>query len=66
MDIDKLAKLYTPSVRGMSHEDRVAGITQMIADLQRLAKDDGCVAAAWALEAIDRYQYLIESLKELR
>lgn len=42
----------TESTKHLGHGDRVRGIEQMLHDLERLAKDDGCVAAAWALEKL--------------
>lgn len=36
----------------MDEIDRLNGTRQMIRDLERLAEDDGCIAAAWALDFI--------------
>lgn len=46
----KLAPVKTTSIRCMSEMEREGGILQMLQDLERLAKSDGCIAAAWALE----------------
>lgn len=50
---NKLAFVVTPSTEGMSFNERRAGISQMLDDLAKLATDDGCIAAAWALEVIE-------------
>lgn len=42
----------TESTKSMGHGERVRGIEQMLHDLERLAREDGCVAAAWALERL--------------
>ncbi len=39
-----------PSTRHMSQGEREDAIGQMLADLWMLAKNDGCIAAAWAYE----------------
>ena len=45
-----LARKPTPSTKSMHIVDRCNGVHQMLMDLQELAKRDGCIAAAWALE----------------
>lgn len=50
---NKLAFVVTPSTEHMSFSERRAGISQMLNDLAKLATDDGCIAAAWALEVIE-------------
>lgn len=57
MKIEKLVNVLadkpTTSTKTMCREDRANGIRQMLEDLQMLAKNDGCIAAAWAFEFID-------------
>jgi hypothetical protein len=36
-----------------SYEDWDAGCHQMVVDLMRLAYEDGCIAAAWALSMVE-------------
>lgn len=48
-----LAEPATTSTRHMEHSERVDGIAQMLADLDALAKKDGCIAAAWVVEFLD-------------
>lgn len=43
----RLASHPTASTAHMERGERVAG------DLRRLASEDGCIAAAWALEVLD-------------
>jgi len=40
------------SCKHMSEQERIDWTRQMIRDLGRLALDDGCVAAAWAIDFI--------------
>ncbi len=47
-----LSEPPTKSTVHMSHGERLDGVQQMLADLERLAKEDGCIAAAWALEKL--------------
>lgn len=47
-----LAKSPTESTKHMGTEEREEGILTMLRDLELLARKDGCVAAAWALEFI--------------
>ena len=47
-----LAKLPTASTKAMHIVDRCNGIHQMLCDLNQLARKDGCIAAAWALEFV--------------
>jgi len=46
----QLAKMPTRSTAHMVDWEREEGIQQMLADLQELARRDGCIAAAWAVE----------------
>lgn len=48
----RLARFPTRSTAHMDQFERADGITQMIADLDQLAKADGCIAAAWAAEFV--------------
>ena len=48
-----LAKMPTASTRDMHMADRCNGIHQMLCDLNQLARKDGCIAAAWALEFVE-------------
>jgi hypothetical protein len=48
--VNLIYDLPFPSTQGMSKEDRIAGVKQMLFDLSDLARIDGCVAAAWAIE----------------
>lgn len=45
-----LVEFDMPSTRHMDRDEREAAIGQMLADLFLLAKNDGCIAAAWAYE----------------
>lgn len=47
-----MALVPTDSTRHMTSDERRAGVETMLHDLQRLAADDGCIAAAWALEKL--------------
>jgi len=47
-----LAKVPTQSTKAMHIVDRCNGIHQMLCDLNQLARQDGCIAAAWALEFV--------------
>jgi hypothetical protein len=47
-----LAKVPTQSTKAMHITDRCTGIHQMLCDLNQLARKDGCIAAAWALEFV--------------
>lgn len=50
---ESIADIDLPSMRHITDRDeRIAGCRQMLEDLERLAKSDGCIAAAWALEVI--------------
>jgi hypothetical protein len=42
----------TKSTAHMSHGERLDGVCQMLMDLEQLARQDGCIAAAWALEKL--------------
>lgn len=35
------------------HEERAKSISVMLSDLEMLARRDGCIAAAWAMEMIE-------------
>jgi hypothetical protein len=50
MNANKLAATPTRSTVYMTMEERARGIQTMLDDLDKLAKDDGCIAAAWAAE----------------
>lgn len=41
------------SLAHMAQDERAACLAQMLSDLNRLAKDDGCIAAAMAAEIIE-------------
>ncbi len=45
-----LATKSTPSTVHMAPEEREDAICTMLSDLDLLAANDGCIAAAWALE----------------
>lgn len=49
---EALATVPAPSTKHMEREEREQSVWQMLADLWRLAKSDGCIAAAWALEIL--------------
>ncbi len=53
MTAAELANVPTKSTVSMHYEDRLVGIEQMLADLNRLATEDGCIAAAWAAEFLE-------------
>jgi hypothetical protein len=44
--------IITPSTAHMSPAERQACIKVMLEDLYLMARQDGCIAAAWALEVI--------------
>lgn len=44
----------TPSTKHMERQEREDGINVMLSDLHRLASEDGCIAAAWALELAEQ------------
>lgn len=54
----KLAEIETLSSKDMTYDERVAAIRQMFADLDRMAADDGNVAAAWAADLLRDLSYL--------
>ena len=59
--IDRLELLPIPSIQNLGTVEAKNGIRQMIEDLEKLAKDDGVVAAAWALEVlVHRYAPEVE------
>ncbi len=45
-------RITTPSTKHMTPQHRLDGVCEMLDELGRLAKKDGCAAAAWALEWI--------------
>ena len=47
-----LSREVRESTQHMSNGERAQGIEQMLRDLLELARNDGCVAAAWAYEFI--------------
>lgn len=49
MTAEELAFVVPPEYRYMERREYTDGVKQMLADLERLAREDGCVAAAWAL-----------------
>ena len=63
-DLDTIASrlmfIPTTSTRHMWHEERRDVIRQMLADLERLAVEDGCLAAAWALEFVSECPTSVE------
>jgi hypothetical protein len=52
--VEVLSRVSTESTHYMTVEERSYGIAVMLGDLNRLAREDGCIAAAWALEMIDK------------
>lgn len=48
----QLLSVDVPSTRHLSRDERFDGLTVMLGDLNRLAVEDGCIAAAWALDAL--------------
>lgn len=65
-DRDAELDIVTPSTEHMDDEERRDGIRQMVEDLYRLATQDGCIAAAWALEALVVQVAEIERLRRER
>ena len=61
---DKLAKTQTQSTQHMAEQERADGILQMLRDLNRLARENGCIAAAWALEFACEQANLLHSLTD--
>ena len=58
-DIWRIAvRIKTPSTNYMTTQEQLDGVRQMLDDLERLAEEEGCIAAAWALE------WIIEATKE--
>lgn len=49
-----LSRFSTPSTKHMERQEREDGINVMLSDLHRLASEDGCIAAAWALELAEQ------------
>ena len=59
--IGRLELLPIPSMQNLGTKQAKDGIRQMIEDLEKLAKDDGNIAAAWALEVlVHRYAHEVE------
>ncbi len=48
--VNLIHDLPFPSTQGMSITDKVNGVQQMLCDLSDMARIDGNVAAAWAIE----------------
>jgi hypothetical protein len=57
--------IVTPSTCHLSPAERRAGIKQMVVDLTHLAQEDGCTAAAWALEVVGLAQETRQLLEEM-
>lgn len=51
----RLATVPIRSTVGMCEQERLDGTKQMLDDLGALAENDGCIAAAWALEVLVMY-----------
>jgi hypothetical protein len=49
---ERLEKIPTPSTKHIDETERGNGIATMLSDLRLLAENNGCIAAAWALEFI--------------
>lgn len=49
---NSLAHIIVPSTKHMEHGERADCIETALDDLYRLAKADGCIAAAWAFELL--------------
>jgi hypothetical protein len=66
--IRHIAKLDLHSTRWMSETEKINNTRQMIFDLERLVTQDGCIAAAWALEWIETVSknILVADLTTLR
>jgi len=47
-----LASIEIPTTRYMGDEEKRDGVEQMLRDLRQLARQDGCIAAAWAVEVL--------------
>jgi hypothetical protein len=58
-----LSAIDFPTMRHMTpaseHPERYDAIRQMLCDLNRLAREDGCIAAAWALDVIPTLAHLV-------
>lgn len=50
--LKQLARIPAKSTANMETQERENAIWQMMADLKKLANDDGCIAAAWAFEIL--------------
>lgn len=61
----RLAKHPTQSTKHMEEGERTDGIEQMLKDLLALAHNDGCIAAAWAVEWIVENADTIERVRAL-
>lgn len=48
--VNLIHDLPFPSTQGMAKEDKVNGVKRMLFDLSDMARIDGNVAAAWAIE----------------
>lgn len=61
--LNELARIDCPSYRHMEEQERADGILTMLNDLNQLARRDGCIAAAWALEMIQAMHAEVERLR---
>lgn len=64
-DVDLMASIDVPSTRQLSLGERTDSIKVMHDDLMTLAENDGCIAAAWALDAIRGMAAKIRSLRSI-
>lgn len=61
--IKTLGDFPTTSTKYMTKQERLDGIATMLDDLERLAKEDGCVAAGWALEFLTEIEPVLSDVK---
>lgn len=64
--IEAISRLDIPVLTGMDQESRLSGSYQMIADLEKLSKKDGCIAAGWAILVISFLVDSMESKEEVK
>ena len=50
--VTALAQFKTDSTKHMERDERAIGVETMLSDLLQLAKNNGCIAAAWAYELL--------------
>jgi len=62
--IKALSRVTVPSTHGMDEASRLAGVTTMIADLERMAKEDGNIAAAWVMEMLDSLTIMHDAVQD--